>query len=401
MVSLFFLGKNTLDRVSSHGYMKILRDPEEAASSAFPHAAREASKDDANVSVQLSAVGNTMVKAVVTNRGDEAISVLRLNSVLDSFPCRRVDVYKEGKKMEFEGLLAHHDMQNLPDDVFATLNPGDFAENTFDIAETVDLSAGGPVTVLSEGVFLLARSDSTSISGMVQYRSNELKIDVDGVLAAKVESAGGLRRRNLDKRTSFYLDTCTPAAMKNLTALLRSTTDYADAGARAATNGSLATFETFFKKTDLRTRRPVASRFRAISNETSIIDGGIVRLTCSDDFCKGTINAIADSWISFITICPRFFWAYPPTSPECHATDQTSILLHEMTHMRHVYSPGTNDFAYGYDNVTKLPADQAINNADTFAIYAAASSIPGLIYFHRFLPWMLNGKVIEYTVIVL
>jgi deuterolysin len=45
-------------------------------------------------------------------------------------------------------------------------------------------------------------------------------------------------------------------------------------------------------------------------------------------------------------------------------------VLHEETHAPDVYAPGTLDNAYGYDAAIDLSTDAAVNNADTYALYA-------------------------------
>lgn len=44
--------------------------------------------------------------------------------------------------------------------------------------------------------------------------------------------------------------------------------------------------------------------------------------------------------------------------------------MHEFTHTPGVYSPGTKDYAYGYAASVALDSSQAVNNADTYALYA-------------------------------
>ena len=41
-----------------------------------------------------------------------------------------------------------------------------------------------------------------------------------------------------------------------------------------------------------------------------------------------------------------------------------------MAHAPGVFPPGTDDFAYGYEDATNLPPAQKILNADNFALYA-------------------------------
>lgn len=54
-------------------------------------------------------------------------------------------------------------------------------EKQFDLAETYDLSKGGEFTIEMSGNFALGKDDR--IIGYVPYRSNRLKINVDGAMA--------------------------------------------------------------------------------------------------------------------------------------------------------------------------------------------------------------------------
>jgi deuterolysin len=48
------------------------------------------------LSVELSAVDDTQVKAVLTNTGAESVSLLNFGTFMDSKPVQKVDVYKNG-----------------------------------------------------------------------------------------------------------------------------------------------------------------------------------------------------------------------------------------------------------------------------------------------------------------
>ncbi|ORX78827.1 zincin [Anaeromyces robustus] len=67
-------------------------------------------------------------------------------------------------------------------------------------------------------------------------------------------------------------------------------------------------------------------------------------------------------------VCPVFFReAMFGTIPQ-HTSEASSIVLHEMTHCY-----GTDDYAYGEQNVSRLPAEQATNNADTYRLFAMSA----------------------------
>lgn len=48
------------------------------------------------LAVELSVVGDTEVKAVVTNTGAETVSLLNYGSFLDPNPVQKVEVYQDG-----------------------------------------------------------------------------------------------------------------------------------------------------------------------------------------------------------------------------------------------------------------------------------------------------------------
>ena len=60
-------------------------------------------------------------------------------------------------------------------------------------------------------------------------------------------------------------------------------------------------------------------------------------------------------------------------STACHKhASASNVVLHEFAHLPGVYEPATSDLAYGYPAVTFLSTEQALVNADSFAVYAGA-----------------------------
>lgn len=53
-------------------------------------------RNETAITVRLSATGNTAINAVITNTGDDTISLLNLNSLLDPDPVQKVEIYKDG-----------------------------------------------------------------------------------------------------------------------------------------------------------------------------------------------------------------------------------------------------------------------------------------------------------------
>lgn len=71
--------------------------------------------------------------------------------------------------------------------------------------------------------------------------------------------------------------------------------------------------------------------------------------------------------------CPLFFSGLTALSRTCHAQDQATTVLHEMTHLSQV--KGTTDYGgYGYNFVRSLTAAQNLNHADTYTLFAQGKS---------------------------
>ena len=86
--------------------------------------------------------------------------------------------------------------------------------------------------------------------------------------------------------------------------------------------------------------------------------------------CSSNVLAYTVPSDSFISYCNLFFTALPALTSSCHGQDQATTALHEETHAGSVYSPGTDDLGYGYAAATRLTTAQALNNADSYALFA-------------------------------
>ncbi|KAA8906953.1 hypothetical protein FN846DRAFT_947748 [Sphaerosporella brunnea] len=84
-----------------------------------------------------------------------------------------------------------------------------------------------------------------------------------------------------------------------------------------------------------------------------------------------TVGAVAltRAYNNTIILCDSY-WGFPRFSRECadanSVFDQVHILLHELLHLR-----GTRNYRYHHDqHFDQLSREQALNNADSFALYA-------------------------------
>ncbi|KAI2383059.1 hypothetical protein LOY87_006796, partial [Ophidiomyces ophidiicola] len=156
---------------------------------------------DTGLEVKISRVGNTLVKATITNTAKHEISFVKINTPFGNGPVHKAQVMKNGVPVQFTGVCAYYDVNNLPPEAFQVLAAGASAEATFDVAETADLSAGGSYSIKSAGtISIVDRTSRTAgVTEAVEYSSNELTINVDGAEAAKVKSA----TEKLNKRTQL------------------------------------------------------------------------------------------------------------------------------------------------------------------------------------------------------
>lgn len=128
-------------------------------------------------------------------------------------------------------------------------------------------------------------------------------------------------------------------------------------------------------------RSTVAARFRAVASDCGSTTSGNTRTYCNDPYgyCDPNVLAYTLPAYNYIAYCDIFYSYLPALSGTCHAQDRATTVLHEETHAPAVYSPGTQDYGYGYSNAQALSSSQAVLNADTYALYAnGESSLPHL-----------------------
>lgn len=204
------------------------------------------------------------------------------------------------------------------------------------------------------------------VTGSLPFTSNELSIDVDGAKASTVMKAVA----PLDRRTKVA--SCSGSRGSALNQALQNTVTLANKAAQEATSGSSSKFREYFKTTSSSTRQTVAARLRAVAKEASSTSSGSTTYHCDDPYgyCDPNVLAYTLPAYNIIANCDIYYSYLPALSSSCHAQDQATTTLHEFTHAPGVYSPGTQDYGYGYQAATALSAYQALNNADSYALYA-------------------------------
>ncbi|KAF1365388.1 hypothetical protein EJ07DRAFT_80288, partial [Lizonia empirigonia] len=327
------------------------------------------SLEDSPLNVELEFTGNTAVKALIKNTGSEDLKLFKTGTFLDDSHVEKVEVFKAEEKVPFDGIRLRVSTSNLDESAFQVLAAGETIEASFDIAVAHDLSAGGDFKVVTEGAFAYANLDSTEIAGAVPFISNSVDAAVDG------EQAGKVRRDYIDlaKRTVVQSDctgtrrTATLTALTNCASLART--------AASAANSNTAKVTEYFKSSTASVRSTVASVFNNVASQCGSSTSGNSRYYCSDILgaCSNGVLAYTYPSTSQMVNCPLFFSGLPALSRTCHAQDQATTVLHEMTHLSQV--KGTSDYGgYGYNFVRSLSAAQNLNHADTYSLFAQGKS---------------------------
>ena len=219
------------------------------------------------------------------------------------------------------------------------------------------------VTVRAKGLVSLITGNK--ISGHIPFSLNELSIQVDTKRASSVQRAV----KPLNRRSK--IESCPDIQRPVLIKSLKNATSLANAAADAALAGTSPQFEPRFKSSSKEVRSAVADRLHAIAKEASPTSSGVITYYCNDPYkyCSPALMAYTLPDQS-ITVNCDVFYKYPALDDTCFDQDQATTVIHEFTHAPAVYSPGTGDFGAGYDEATKLNAEKALKNADTYALFA-------------------------------
>lgn len=265
--------------------------------------------------------------------------------------------------MPFQGIKIRPRLTGLKDDAFTRLAPSESFEDTFDVATTSDLSSGGSIKALAQGFVQYAKVGSNSVAGVLHYKSNELSLDVDGPAAAKKFST----MSKLTKRAK--LDGCSGSEKSATEKALSNGAELAKKAAEEAESNE-AKVKEYFK--DASASSKVADRFRALAKECESTTSGGATYNCKDQmgYCESNVLAYTLPSQDLVVNCPLYYSELTAVSQKCHDQDQVTTTLHEFTHAPGVASPGTEDIAYGYEPCMGLSKDDALNNADSYALFA-------------------------------
>ncbi|KAF2017969.1 metallo proteinase [Aaosphaeria arxii CBS 175.79] len=327
---------------------------------------------DSPLEVQLSAVGNTAVKASITNKGASPLRVFKTGSILDDNAVEKVKVYQGDVLIPFEGVRLYVSTSSLDDTAFQTLAPGATLEKDFDIAHAHDVSAGGLYDIALNSALTYSSTDSNDLIGTVPIQSPVLTMTVDGAEASLTRAAFHAKT----KRALLQAD-CTGAQRESLLKAFPICASRAAAASSAALTNA-AKVKEYFKSDSTSVRNTVSGVFDKIAAECKDSTSGVSKQYCTDrdNNCQGGVIAYTYPARSYVVYCTGYFTRIVERSSECHHDDQPFVTMHEFTHLREI--KGTDDYGvYGYAGVLKLSATQNLNHADTYALFSNAIDVGG------------------------
>ncbi|KAK9443275.1 metallo-endopeptidase [Metarhizium brunneum] len=323
--------------------------------------------------VQLQMDGNSAVKATITNNGKDDLKIFRTGTILDKSAIQKTRITGvDGKAASFEGFRQRITTKGLKDDAFERIPAGQSIEVTFNVGEVHDLSSGGKFDIHSSGVMHFANDSNNTIIGSVPYHSNSITANINGSEAGALLKSFQRAQKRAMKRTNVQSDctgnhrSVTDTALNNCQQLASS--------AQSAARSNDAKVKEYFKDSSAATKNAVADVFGKAATECGSTGGGVSKYYCTDisNQCQGGVLAYTYPGQSYQAYCGSYF-EMPPLTSQCHAQDQATTNLHETTHLTQI--KGTTDNGYGYDNAMKLDTQKALDNADTYALFANAIKV--------------------------
>lgn len=325
------------------------------------------------ISVSLAPEGNHMVKATITNNGAKGLNIFTAGSILDTkAPVNKLTVTKDSQKIAFDGIRYRIAHNGLKPESFTALKAGESKEVMINMAEVYKIKDTGLYSITSAGRLRYAEADSTKLVGSYQYDTNTVSMNIDGPQAFAVPMA--VQPSLISDRSNVGSDSgCTSSQATTVKDGISRCSKQATAAANDALNGTDKRFKEYFKSTSKSDRQYVSNRLKAVAKECSSSTSGITSIYCRDkhNYCQqGTFAYHTDSDNS-IVFCDAY-WSAALETTQCHGDDKAGTTIHETTHDSTVFNPGTDDYAYGYTDCSKLSRDKAIENADTYEYYANA-----------------------------
>lgn len=324
------------------------------------------------VFVTLTRINGTQVRAAVTNRDDVEYNLFVRGTFLDQVPINKFHVRNKSSNAKFAGIFQRLSYDNPSPESFRPIHAGETLAIEVDLAELYDMNVDGPWDVSTAGRIYYAEANSTELTGKAMtFNSNRLSFRVDSFKTSMQSKAVD----RIAKRTELQSD-CTNNNLNAIKTALGNCQKLATDAAADVQSNNTSRFNEYFKTTDQDTRDTVVARLEAVADDCNQTASGPTRTYCTDVYngCASNVLAYTLPAYNYIAYCPLFFDNLPALTDKCHNQDQATTVLHEETHAPDVYAPGTLDNAYGYNAAMDLDADAALNNADTYALYANGMS---------------------------
>ncbi|RYO80170.1 hypothetical protein DL764_009925 [Monosporascus ibericus] len=310
--------------------------------------------------------------ARIKNVGNTDLNLLKFGTILDDkLPIQKVVIVDEaGEEVQAKAIHPSLDYDALQSKHFQLLKASESVEAIIDAAMVHSFDKSGTYSFAVEGLIPLAVAPSTKLSGPPAYvKSNTVSMYVEARKASFQDS------RSIEERTNLDVAGCNGTKHEVITAALANCKGLALAAAADAKDPASARFAEYFKTNSSATRQTVVERLEAAAEECSTADSGVSRLFCYDYYgvCEIDGPLVAYTMYTFNTmvVCPLFY-VRPPLPTGCHRQCHATTVIHEATHCGGVYSPMTQDYAYGYEECMALEPDWALLNADTYSLYANA-----------------------------
>ncbi|KAA8647708.1 hypothetical protein EYZ11_005752 [Aspergillus tanneri] len=276
------------------------------------------------IDVRLDAIGNSTVKAYITNNGNEDLRFVKSGSILDNdHPTKKVQVTGQKHNPTFNGAEVTYVNSHLTNDAFVNLPRKQTIESVFDVADSHDLTAGEKYSVVADGSLEYTRASDPKKFIMVPYKSNEISFE------APEAKKGLTSRATLD---------CSGEYSQKVKAALERAAKMATAGAKDARDGKTGLFKKFFMSDSQADKTEVADRLDAIAKEAT--SKGTLTYYCQptgQDSCGGNIAAITYPTENRVVNCQAYYET-PAESDQCNYLDQAAISLHEFSHATSVYT---------------------------------------------------------------
>ncbi|KAL3584831.1 hypothetical protein FPOAC2_14612 [Fusarium poae] len=323
-------------------------------------------RDASSLAVNLEMIGNTLVKATITNNGGSDLKLFKTGSLIDpDIQTEKAEIFQNGESIDFEGVYVEISMEDVDDTDFEALRVGQTLETTFDVGETHNLGAGGNFSLISTGSFLYALPGSNEIAGVIQFTSNTINTHVDGAAASSIHQGFALRARHI------LVPGCQGAKRAAVSQAIGICRNRARRAAAAARSGPAARMREYFKSAAPVTRNHVAGIFDRIAVACSSINSGGAHYYCGDPrgvCARRNAVAYAVPKLGIIGTCPGYYQKQLQNN-QCHYRDQAFVTLHETGHLF-----GLKDInrAYSYEQTRALSAAQNLRHTNSYSYFAKA-----------------------------